>query len=138
MAISACNFRSSASSSSSSMATFLLDTALGMSALSLQARTGILTLCMRWRGQLVDCICQRHVACAQHLLINLLLLQIRQLSLQLVIVNPLANRVGCNYVDNFFAERILFINFIPVSLSVHRFQGSADIEIRKRVARPRT
>jgi hypothetical protein len=61
----------------------------------------------------VDGVRYRDVACAQHLLVKLLLLQLGQLSVQCRIVNLLANRIRGDRVDDFVAERILFADFIP-------------------------
>lgn len=76
---------------------------------------------MRWCGHLVDCIRYGYLARLQHLLVESLLLQLVQLILQLGIVKLLADRVLCNRVDNLIAKRILFIDFVPVLLLIHRY-----------------
>lgn len=78
---------------------------------------------MRWCGHLVDCIRYGHLACVQHLLVEMLLLHAFQLVLQLAIVKLLADRVLRNHINNLIAKRILFIDFIPILSSVHRYPG---------------
>ena len=49
----------------------------------------------------------------QHLIIKLLLLELCQLVIQFAFVDRLADRSTCNSTGNFFAQRMLFSEFLP-------------------------
>jgi hypothetical protein len=77
----------------------------------------VLTLAIRHSRHLVHRIRHRHVARPQHLLVQLLLLQLLQLGVELVLVHGVSDSVTRNGVDNLIAERVLFSEPLPVSQS---------------------
>jgi hypothetical protein len=59
-------------------------------------------------GHLVDVILHRHGTTLEHLLIELLLLHVFQLSIQFRVVDHLSEMVRCDSIDDFLAEFVLF------------------------------
>jgi hypothetical protein len=67
----------------------------------------------------VDLIRHGHSASFQHLVIQLLLLHLRQLVIQIRLIDRLSQRRICNSVGDFLAQRVLFSEVLPVLLSVY-------------------
>lgn len=71
----------------------------------------------------VDFICNGHCSRLEHLLIQLLLLHVLELSFQLFVVDRISDLVSGDGVDNFFAEVVLYSDFLPELQLVGRPSG---------------
>lgn len=69
----------------------------------------------------MDLIRYRHRPRLQHLIIQLLLLHLRQLIIQLRLINRLTKRGICDSVRDLLAQRVLFPKVLPVKLLVPKY-----------------
>jgi len=73
-------------------------------------------ICHGCLGQLADLVADGDVACIEHLLVELFLLEFCEFFVKLVFVDAVVGDTRCNGFVDFFADGVLFAEAFPVGV----------------------